>query len=64
MTLYALQNRKIPSYISQNELSSATNRKFSAYSTITNDAIIDKTSSSKGIEVNSFIKKVRIRGFY
>jgi hypothetical protein len=44
MSRFALHSRKISPYIPENELSSASNRKISAYFTLTNDSIIDKTS--------------------
>jgi hypothetical protein len=47
MGRFALYNRENSSYIPKNALSSASNRKISAYFTLTNDAIIDKTSYLK-----------------
>jgi hypothetical protein len=42
MGRFTLDNRKISSYIPENELSLAPNRKISAYFTFPNDAIIAK----------------------
>jgi hypothetical protein len=44
MDRFALDNRKVSSYISKNELSAVSNRIISAYFTLTNDLIVNKTS--------------------
>ncbi len=51
MGRFSLDNRKISPYIHQNELSATSNRKISAYFTLTNDSIIDKTPS---LQVKTF----------
>ncbi|WP_257834329.1 hypothetical protein [Salipaludibacillus agaradhaerens] len=48
MGRFALHNRKISPYNTQNDLSPSSNRKISAYFTFANDAIIDKTSYLSG----------------
>jgi hypothetical protein len=47
MARFALDNRKTSFYISKKELTSASNRKISAYFTLTNDSIIVKASYLK-----------------